>query len=313
MQQPKFSVVVPVYNRADRILPTLESVRNQTCQDFECIVVDDGSWDGDALKAVVDGLGDPRFRYVWRENGGGGAARNTGIHEATGRYIALLDSDDQFLPHKLSTQERVLDALTDDLVMCYSRLMVDRGVGKTWVKPPNGLRPQERVDEYIMCGAGWIQTSTMVLTAQLAKSVLFDESLPSSQDTDFAIRCATAGARFEFVPEALIIMEDRYDPKRVSKQAKYQPLLDWIERMRGTHVSDRSYWAFRGWECARIASYSDRPKAIRIFMQSIVHRPYSLKMSLIIAAQILIPQTVYQKIASAVVNLAGRTVQEQPR
>ncbi|MEM1049433.1 MAG: glycosyltransferase family 2 protein [Pseudomonadota bacterium] len=313
MQEPKFSVVVPVYNRADRILPTLESVRNQTCQDFECIVVDDGSKDGDALKAVVEKLDDPRFRYLRRENGGGGAARNTGIHAATGRYIAFLDSDDQFLPHKLETHERVLETLSDDLIFCYSRLLIDRGVGKTWVKPPNGLRPQQRVDEYLMCGAGWMQTSTVVATTRLAKSVLFSESLPSSQDTDFAVRSAKAGAHFEFIPEALVIMEDRYDPMRVSKQLKYKPLLDWIESMRGTHVSERSYWAYRGWVCARIASYSDRPKAIMIFLQSIIHRPYSLKTSMIIAAQIMIPRTLYQKIASVIVNLVGRTAQEQAR
>ncbi|MCX8998133.1 glycosyltransferase family 2 protein [Rhizobiaceae bacterium BDR2-2] len=306
MTIPKFSVVIPCYNRADRIMPTLESVMRQTWQDFECIVVDDGSKDGEALKAVVEGLNSPKFRYVRRENGGGSAARNTGILEARGEYVALLDSDDQFLPEKLQVCADTLAGVTDERVMCYSQLMVDRGVGKTWIKPPEGLKPGERVDEYIMCGAGWVQTSTMVLSAGLAKTVLFNEALPSSQDTDFAIRCATAGARYIFIQQPLVIMEDRYDPTRVSKQKNFRPLLNWIETMRGVHISDRSYWAYRGWQCARIASFTNRPLAVWIYLQSIVHRPYSLKTSLQIAAQILIPQTLYQRMSSWIVNVFGK-------
>lgn len=92
----QFSIVIPAYNRADTILPTLQSVQAQTFDDFECLIVDDGSKDGAALKQVVEGMNDPRFHYIHRENGGGGAARNTGIMAAKGDYIAFLDSDDFF-------------------------------------------------------------------------------------------------------------------------------------------------------------------------------------------------------------------------
>lgn len=61
---PTFSVIIPAYNRSDIIRPTLESVRNQDFTDFECLVIDDGSRDAEALERVVNGLGDPRFRYV---------------------------------------------------------------------------------------------------------------------------------------------------------------------------------------------------------------------------------------------------------
>jgi len=85
---PRFTVVVPVCNRAWSVLPTLESVRDQTFTDFECIVVDDGSADGEELRRVVEGLADPRFGYVRRENGGESAARNTGIDSTRGEFVA---------------------------------------------------------------------------------------------------------------------------------------------------------------------------------------------------------------------------------
>ena len=88
---PLVTVVIPVFNRAEAILPTLKSVQEQTFGDFECLVVDDGSEDGGQLKQLVGGLNDSRFRYIRRDNGGGGAARNTGIDEASGRLVALLD------------------------------------------------------------------------------------------------------------------------------------------------------------------------------------------------------------------------------
>ena len=79
---PFFSVVIPAYNRA-RVLPgAIDPVLQQTDQDFEIIVVDDGSTDNP--RAVVEDFQDPRIRYEWKENGGGGSARNRGIDRARG-------------------------------------------------------------------------------------------------------------------------------------------------------------------------------------------------------------------------------------
>ena len=93
---PFFSVVIPVYNRADVFAMALQSVLDQTEQDFEIIVVDDGSTDDP--KSAIDRYSDSRIRFLRQENKGGGAARNAGIDLARGRFIAFLDSDDWFLP-----------------------------------------------------------------------------------------------------------------------------------------------------------------------------------------------------------------------
>ena len=94
---PFFSIIVPTYNRADRIGCTLLSVLNQTYCDFELIVVDDGSTDDTAeiVKKFLDG----RLAYMKKKNEERGAARNYGINLARGRYITFLDSDDRLYPH----------------------------------------------------------------------------------------------------------------------------------------------------------------------------------------------------------------------
>jgi len=95
---PTISVIIPTYNRANFICETIDSVLNQTYQDYEIIVVDDGSTDD--TKQVLSKYGN-RIIYIYQENQQVGAARNNGIRHSKGKYIALLDSDDVWLPQKL--------------------------------------------------------------------------------------------------------------------------------------------------------------------------------------------------------------------
>src|SRR5476651_292048 len=127
-----FSVIIPVYNRAAALRRAIESVLAQTCQDFEIVVVDDGS--ADDPRSVAEGFGDPRIRFIAQENEGGGVARNTAIDNAVGDFIAPLDSDDIFLPHHLSEMKLMLEG-THKLAG-YARVIVDRGEGRTFLKPP---------------------------------------------------------------------------------------------------------------------------------------------------------------------------------
>jgi CDP-glycerol glycerophosphotransferase len=95
---PKISVVVPVYNVEEYLDECLTSLERQTVRDLEILIVDDGSTDGSAAIAQRHAAGDERIRIISRPNGGLGAARNTGIEEATGEYLAFLDSDDVLPP-----------------------------------------------------------------------------------------------------------------------------------------------------------------------------------------------------------------------
>ena len=105
---PVFSVVIPTYNRADKVCRALKSVLNQSFVDFEILVMDDGSTDNTC--EVVKGFTDPRIKYEWAENFGGPAApRNRGLRLAQGKYVAFLDSDDWWMPNKLEESLVILE------------------------------------------------------------------------------------------------------------------------------------------------------------------------------------------------------------
>lgn len=96
------SVVIPLYNKEKQIAYTLQSVFNQTFQDFEIVIIDDGSTDGSV--AEVEKFSDSRIRLIHQQNAGVSAARNRGIGEAKGELIAFLDADDEWKPEYLASQ-----------------------------------------------------------------------------------------------------------------------------------------------------------------------------------------------------------------
>jgi len=99
----KISVIIPTYNRADFITETINSVLNQNYQNFEILIIDDGSTDN--TKEIVSNIKDKRIKYFYQSNTGVPAiGRNVGLREATGDFIAFLDSDDVWFPNKLSEQ-----------------------------------------------------------------------------------------------------------------------------------------------------------------------------------------------------------------
>lgn len=238
---PFFSVVIPLYNRADIVGDTIRSVQAQDWQDFEIVVIDDGSRDNPA--PVIEAIGDPRVRYIRQENAGGGAARNRGIEAARGRHIAFLDSDDLFLPGKLSI---MADALKDDdgHTVLYSRMKVDRGVDRYWIRPDRGIRDGEDVGEYLFCANQFMQTSTMIVPSELAREVLFDPALKKGQDLDFCVRLQGAGARFKMIEQPLTVWLDATEAGRTSYVRGYETSLDWLDRC-GHMLTDRARRGYR--------------------------------------------------------------------
>ena len=114
MSSPAISVVMPSYNRESTIRAAAESVLRQTWQDFELIVVDDGS--SDATVAALRAIDDPRLRILPQEvNRGVSAARNVGIDAARAPWVAFQDSDDEWLPEKLALQMARIEAMGDGL------------------------------------------------------------------------------------------------------------------------------------------------------------------------------------------------------
>ena len=111
MVEPLVSVVIPAYNAAHTLEATIQSVFEQTVKDLEIIVVDDGS--KDKTIEVAESIKDSRVKVLSQPNGGAAAARNTGIKAATGEYVAFLDADDLWMPHKLERQLEIFASEKD--------------------------------------------------------------------------------------------------------------------------------------------------------------------------------------------------------
>lgn len=109
----RVSIVIPLYNKERWVRRALDSVARQTFTDFELFVVDDGSTDQGAQ--IVATYGDSRFRLITQPNAGPGAARNRGIAEAKGEFLAFLDADDEWLPMYLENSLRLLDKWGEDV------------------------------------------------------------------------------------------------------------------------------------------------------------------------------------------------------
>ncbi len=199
MGKPTHSVIIPTYNRMGLLSRALTSVARQTRPPDEVVLVDDGSTDD------TEGLIRRQFpdvRYLQQENRGVAAARNRGIREAKGEWLAFLDSDDEWLPHKL---ERQLDAVREEpeFSLCHTNeIWIRRG------KRVNPLKKHAKSGGYIfkkclpLCV---ISPSSVLIHRSLFEQVgLFDESLPACEDYDLWLR-VTAIRPVLYLEEPLII------------------------------------------------------------------------------------------------------------
>ena len=243
---PRFSVVVPTYDRADSVGRTLASVFDQGFGDFEVVVVDDGSTN-DTLERLAR-IDDARLVVATQPNAGPAAARNRGMEIARGAHVAFLDSDDRWHPDFLGCVARLLDAEPDVLV--YGQIVVDRGVGRYWIKPDRALGESESIYEFLYVHGGFIQTSTMVVPARLAREVAWDESVTFGDNDQFAIDCRATGIAFRMLPRALVLYEDRIRPDALSQlpihaghSPKHTNFFRWMETRR-SHMSERAWLGF---------------------------------------------------------------------
>lgn len=196
------SVVIPTYNRARFLSGALKSVLAQSFKDLEILVVDDCSSDDTA--AVVESFGGAEIRYLRHDRRrGGAAARNTGILESGGEYIAFLDDDDEWYPEKLARQMNAMLASPAKVGGVYTGyFIVDRGDGRI----RGQIVPTDRGDIYAALLAGNCigGTSCMLLRRSCFDKIgLFDERLPSFQDYDLWLRAARK-YQFECIREPLL-------------------------------------------------------------------------------------------------------------
>ncbi|WP_417337341.1 glycosyltransferase family 2 protein [Halobacteriovorax marinus] len=184
----KVSIVMPAFNCSKLISLSIESVQSQSYENWELIIVDDGS--SDNLKAVVEKyLKDSRVKYFFQLNGGVASARNTGISKATGDYIAFLDSDDLWPEDKLSKYIEVFNSCTDpNIGLIYSRYYCFHDDPSTFVKAVEYPRFCKS-DYWSLIVLNYIATLTVMVKREVFLNIgNFDESLFGTEDWDLWIR-----------------------------------------------------------------------------------------------------------------------------
>ncbi len=232
---PNVSVVIPTYNRAGLLGRAVRSVLAQSYEDFEVIVVDDGSTD--ATAGVMANFEDPRVRCVrLARNTGAAAARNAGIRRARGKFLAFQDSDDEWLPSKLAKQMEAFGRGPEGLGVVYTDMERVWGDGTTSYLAAPDVRPDRLVGGparfYQVCDLG-VQ-STVIRREWLDAAGHFNEELPALEDLEMFIRLSRLCA-FERLREPLVryhdtdgLSKDRYAKwvsRKVILRLYYRELL----------------------------------------------------------------------------------------
>ncbi|MCR5788249.1 MAG: glycosyltransferase family 2 protein [Lachnospiraceae bacterium] len=180
------SVIIPTYNRNKTIHRAIDSVINQTYQDLELIVVDDGSTDDTEQTVASYQKEDFRIRYYRQENKGAAAARNTGISLAKGDYIAFQDSDDEWMLNKLEVQMAGMQEHHADISTCMLCRYSDDGHSELFPK----LRQSAILPYETIISDGIVWTQMILAKKEVFQDCLFDETLRIDEDYEWAVRAA---------------------------------------------------------------------------------------------------------------------------
>lgn len=207
---PFFSIIIPTYNRSDFVSFAIESVVSQTFQDWELIIVDDGSTD-DTKDVVAGFLSDVRIRYIWQANQERSVARNNGISLSKGEYICFLDSDDYYLPNHLSTfYDRINETSASAL---FSESYIEIDGRKTEQKM---LSPEETYS-FDALATNTITPQAVCLKKSVLASNLFNPEIRMGEDRELWLRIAHDTA-FVHIPEATFVLRE-HDGRSINSPA----------------------------------------------------------------------------------------------
>lgn len=211
--QPLVSIIIPTYNRAHLIGETLDSILDQSYDNWECIVVDDGSTDDTSrvLKEYIEK--DSRFHYHERTDNkkkGANACRNYGFQLSKGEYINWFDSDDLMMPKKLETQVNQLHESTSDFAVCQTMMYDANRKEELGLRAPR-LKSDNIFEDYILNKIFFHTNSPLWKKIFLSEnSFCFDERLQQAQDYDFHMRVLAVSQNY-VVHETSLVLVNLHD------------------------------------------------------------------------------------------------------
>lgn len=311
---PRFSIIIPTYNRADSVLHTLESCFTQSFSDFEIVVVDDGSTDQtvDVLQSITD----PRLVIETQANAGPAAARNTGMQKATGDYLAFLDSDDVWYPDFLACADAMLQDNPNQVL--YGQIIVDRGVGRYWVKPDRAIAPGESIYDYLYVDGMFIQTSTIVMPSHLKNTVRWDENVTFGDNDQFAIDLWHTNTPFALLPKPLTLYADVLSADALSQlpifggdTSKHTNFFDWMRTQKDL-MSEKAWAGYQArFESVGLAKQSP-VKALQLLWRANRAGAMSVKGAVRQALQCFFPAA-YRRLVDQYVRFRGNPLSDIQR
>ena len=252
MRPPFFSVIIPTYNRLNLLKAAVDSVLEQSYDDFELIIVDNGSTDGtgDWLK---NNYSDARIQYHYQLGTGSPAGpRNTGINLASGEWVCFLDSDDHWCANKLEVVKREIDKAPEFDVHCHDEIQQD-----ILKNSSNILRYgpyEENFYRALLISGNRLSTSAVSIRRFfLNQNHLYFNENPSFiivEDYDYWLHMAKKGAHFNFIHEALGTYYLNHDSLSINSQLKRQNTMEMLKH----HVYSVQSFTLnkdRLWDCVR--------------------------------------------------------------
>lgn len=242
----QITVVIPLFNKQDYVLKSIQSVLRQKKVDLELLIIDDGS--SDRSVEIAESIGDPRLRIFRQKNLGPSAARNRGMMEAKYPLIAFLDGDDFWAPTKLFEQGSYLQAHPEFSAVYCQALRVDINGDLIYRKPfGSGIRDEDfmlknLVNKPVSPALG---STLMIRTDVLKKMDGFDERIFNGEDTDLELRLAQAGFNQHMLTKSLVFI--RFDSFSLSHSfeeerwaVSYHSHLLIYEKLRKNHPPEIS-------------------------------------------------------------------------
>lgn len=199
---PLVSIVIPTYNRAHLIKRSIRSVLDQTYQNFEIIVVDDGSTDN--TEEIIKSFNESKLNYIkHNRNKGAAATMNTGINYSKGDFVAFQGSDDEWLLEKLEKEMKAFEDSKVNLGVVYSGLWYIKNNEKRYVPYSQITKKEGNIHNELLTG-NFVSGLSVVRKTCFEKVGLFNENLPSLEDWELYIRISKYFC-FKFIDEPLAI------------------------------------------------------------------------------------------------------------
>lgn len=267
MSNPTVSVILPVYNGEQYLRFAIESVLNQTFQDYELIIIDDGSVDSTPAIAVEYGQ---RVRYVRQANTGVAGAFNHGLRLATGRYVSWLSHDDAFLSDKLEQQVNVISQVAAPSV-CYTDIQMIDSLGCVVFEQKLPEYSRQHAFRQVLTGGQICLASYSILYDRrcLEEVGVYAEALRYAQDVDMLARLAQ---RFLLIHVPLPLMQVREHETRAIRSKNWEQEVERFFRNRLAHHPIEDLFPDLGED----ATMADRGRAFLSLGDSLARRPYPI-------------------------------------